>query len=81
MPNGSAPFRPIPFRPMPSPNPNPAPNPNPNPNANPLTLAHWANWDWAKWEDTCPTVVHAELNLTVRHKSHGHITIVTFNLI
>ena len=21
-------------------------------NPNPLTLTHWANWDWAKWEDT-----------------------------
>jgi len=42
---GSAPFRQIPFRPIPSPNPNPIPNPNPN--SNPLTLTHWA-----KWEDT-----------------------------
>jgi len=24
----------------------------PTPTPNPLTLAHWANWDWAKWEDT-----------------------------
>ena len=30
--DGSAPFRPIPFRPILSPNPNPTPNPNPNPN-------------------------------------------------
>ena len=27
------------------------------PTPNPITLTHWAKWDWAKWEDTVNRVV------------------------